>query len=187
MSEHETAAEASRRIDTLIIEDDPEYQRLVERWLAVSTEPRFAVTFAPRLDDAWDRIDRCDLIVLDLGLPDAAGMETLVAARELAGDLPIVVLTGMDDDDLGRRALRAGADAFGPKRIAEPQTLHVALRRALAAHRSSASGLRAWRATSDGGSHRSALIARLARAQEESWIEDFWIDARFGSMTLRAR
>jgi CheY-like chemotaxis protein len=190
MSSLHPGATASRRVDILMIEDDIEYRRLVERWLASSTEPRFGVKFASRLDEAWHRIGISDLIVLDLGLPDAAGMETLVAARELAGDLPIVVLTANDDDDIGRRALRAGADAFVPKRCAEAQTLHVALRRALAARSPSTPQARLRRAVPDRSASfddRGALLAGLAHAQEESWVEDFWIDARYGSITVRAR
>jgi two-component system sensor histidine kinase UhpB len=122
------------RVELLLIEDDPDYRRLVEHWLASSRELRFGVRWAARLDDAWNRIDRSDVILLDLGLPDAAGLDTLRAARDLAGDAPIVVLTGSDDSDLGPRAVRAGADAFVSKRRAEPGILHAVLRRALAAH-----------------------------------------------------
>ncbi len=127
-----TSDASQRPIDILLIEDDPEYRRLIERWLVNSTEARFGVTCAARLDDAWHRLAASDVILLDLELPDAGGLETLVAARELAGDLPIVVLTGSDETDIGQRAVRAGADAFVSKRRAEPQILHLALRRALA-------------------------------------------------------
>jgi len=120
-------------VELLLIEDDPDYRRLIEHWLASSRELRFGVRWAARLDDAWTRIDRSDVILLDLGLPDAAGIETLLAARDLAGDAPIVVLTGSEDPDIGPRVVRAGADAFVSKRCAEPQILHAVLRRALAA------------------------------------------------------
>ena len=88
---------------------------------------------AARLDDAWNCIAVSDVIVLDLGLPDADGLETLVAARELAGNAPIVVLTGSEDADIGQRALRAGADGFVSKRRADPAILHAVLRRAITA------------------------------------------------------
>jgi CheY-like chemotaxis protein len=158
MRERQRIAHGPRRFEVLMIEDDPEYRVLVKHWLTSSPESPFSLSFAPRLDDAWHRIDLCDAIVLDLGLPDAAGMETLVATRELAGDLPIVVLTGMDDDGtLGQQALCAGADAFVPKRVAGADTLQVALRRALHAHR------------------HAGPSAALA----EKSGDDFWIDARF--------
>lgn len=161
-----------RPVEVLLIEDDPEYRQLVDRWLAVCSEPAFSLTWTPRLDDAWHLIECADAIVLDLGLPDAAGLDTLVAARELAATRPIVVLTGMDDEsDLGRRALAAGADAFVPKRLAGRDTLLVALRRALT--------------SSAVGAAPGEARARGADAAVE--FEDFWIDARFGLRALRAR
>jgi len=129
-------------VELLLIEDDPDYRALVEHWLATSRELRFGVRWAARLDDAWTRLDRSDVILLDLGLPDAAGLDTLRAARDLAGDAPIVVLTGSEDADIGPRAVRAGADAFVSKRRAEPQILHAVLRRALAARANERSQVR---------------------------------------------
>jgi DNA-binding NarL/FixJ family response regulator len=122
-----------RPIAVLLIEDDPEYRCLVERWITSPPEAGFGVRSAARLDDAWNRIAVSDVIVLDLGLPDANGIETLVAARELAGNAAIVVLTGNEDADIGQRALRAGADGFVSKRRAEPAILHAVMRRAITA------------------------------------------------------
>ena len=132
MSTNSTASEP-RPIAVLLIEDDPEYRRLVEHWLTSSAEAQFGVRSAARLDDAWNWIAASDVIVLDLGLPDADGLETLVAARDLAGNAPIVVLTGSEDADIGPRALQAGADGFVSKRRADPAILHAVLRRAIAA------------------------------------------------------
>jgi two-component system, NarL family, sensor histidine kinase UhpB len=122
-----------KRVSILLIEDDPEYRRLLQRWLTGSGGSEFGVRSAERLDDAWNRIAVSDLILLDLGLPDAQGLETVVAARDLAGNAPIVVITGSDDADIGRRALRAGADGFVSKRRADPVILHTVVRRVLTA------------------------------------------------------
>jgi DNA-binding NarL/FixJ family response regulator len=132
MKTSESMASEPRRIAVLLIEDDPDYRRLVEHWLTSSPEA-FGVRSAARLDDAWNRIAVSDVIVLDLGLPDADGIDTLVAARELAGNAPIVVLTGSEDADIGQRVLRAGADGFVSKRRADPAILHAVLRRAITA------------------------------------------------------
>ena len=61
-------------VELLLIEDDPDYRKLVEHWLASSRDLRFGVRWAARLDDAWTRIARSDVILLDLGLPDAGGL-----------------------------------------------------------------------------------------------------------------
>lgn len=112
----------------LMIEDDLEYRRLAERWLGA----HYNLHFGTRLDDTWHEMERCDLVLLDLGLPDAKGMDTLVAARELAGNVPIVVLTGQGDPELGRRALAAGADSFLPKAEIDGESLRAALIQVLA-------------------------------------------------------
>ena len=133
MNAIESAAIELPAIAVLLIEDDPEYRRLVERWLTSSREARFGVRSAARLDDTWNRLGVSDVILLDLGLPDAEGLDTVVAARELAGNAPIVVITGNEDADIGQRVLRAGADGFVSKRRADPEILHAVLRRALTA------------------------------------------------------
>jgi DNA-binding response OmpR family regulator len=99
----------SRVHDVLMIEDDLDYRRLVSRWLG----EHYSLHFGTRLDDTWHALERCDLLLLDLGLPDANGMDTLVAARELAGAIPIVVLTGQGEPGLGRRAIEAGETTVG--------------------------------------------------------------------------
>ena len=148
MKRLETGSRHRRPINVLLIEDDPDYCRLVERWLTTSPEAQFGVRSAARLDDAWSRIPISDVIVLDLGLPDASGLETLLATRELAGGhAPIVVLTGSEDADIGPRALRAGADGFVSKRRADPAILHAVLRRAITARESARAQDRLRRAT----------------------------------------
>lgn len=56
-----------------------------------------------------------DVILLDLGLPDSVGMDTVVRARELASATPLIVLTGSNES--GRAAIAAGADDFLDKEL----------------------------------------------------------------------
>ena len=53
-----------------------------------------------------------DVVLLDLGLPDAQGLEALRRARTAAPRVPVVVLTGMDDESLAARALQEGAQDY---------------------------------------------------------------------------
>ena len=52
------------------------------------------------------------MVLLDLGLPDSQGMETLTLAQEANRRLPIVVLTGLDDQRFAVEAVRAGAQDY---------------------------------------------------------------------------
>jgi two-component system sensor histidine kinase UhpB len=159
MNARDSSEVKTNRVELLLIEDDPDYRSLVEHWLASSRHLRFGVRWAARLDDAWTRIDRSDVILLDLGLPDAAGLDTLRAARDLAGDAPIVVLTGSEDADIGPRAVRAGADAFVSKRRAEPEILHAVLRRALAARANARAQMRVRRSEHGNGDSKGEGVA----------------------------
>ena len=53
--------------------------------------------------------DRFDVILLDLSLPDSHGLETFFAMHAHAGDVPIVVLSGHDDEPSAVKAVQAGA------------------------------------------------------------------------------
>ncbi|QLD87820.1 GAF domain-containing protein [Natronomonas salina] len=53
-----------------------------------------------------------DVVLLDLNLPDSAGLDTLTAARDQVETIPIVVLTGLRDREMGLEALRQGADEY---------------------------------------------------------------------------
>ncbi|QLG60955.1 bacterio-opsin activator domain-containing protein [Halorarum salinum] len=66
-----------------------------------------------RLADGLERLREgaIDVVLLDLNLPDSEGIETLTTAAE-ATDVPVVVLTGVSDRSVGRRALREGADEY---------------------------------------------------------------------------
>ena len=99
-------------VRVLLVEDDAVDRRLVERMLAMCSEPlRFAVESVGTLSVAVERLSNAvyDIVLLDLGLPDSSGMETV---RGICSDnprLPVVVLTGLDDEQAGLLAIRNGA------------------------------------------------------------------------------
>jgi PAS domain S-box-containing protein len=72
-----------------------------------------------------------DIIVLDLGLPDAQGLEAVRRARAAAPHIPMVVLTELDDVSLALRALQEGAQDYFVKGRIEPTTLYRAMRYAI--------------------------------------------------------
>ena len=98
----------------LLLEDNPGDARLVQAALAEHSPGEFAVTRVERLADALERIasGHFEAVLCDLGLPDSTGVATaeVLAARFPA--LPLVVLTGSHDEDLGREAIRHGAQDY---------------------------------------------------------------------------
>lgn len=95
----------------LLIEDNPAYARLVRELLNEAGLERFRMEWTDTLDDGLHHLQETpiDLVLLDLLLPDNVGTDTLKAALESANGAPIVVLTGIEDDDLARQALDLGA------------------------------------------------------------------------------
>ncbi len=104
-------------LDVLLVEDNPGDARIVCELLGESTEPRYVVEQVSRLGEIGRRLEgrRPDVILLDLHLPDSAGLATLERVRELDGQIPIVVLTGAWEPGLERGALRGGADVMVSK------------------------------------------------------------------------
>lgn len=104
----------NRPIRVLLIEDNPADARLVEIALAESRTARFDLVWVDRLSVARRRLgeEEFDVIVLDLSLPDSYGIQSL---RDLKADvhgLPIVILTGLDDEALGVEAVKQSAQDF---------------------------------------------------------------------------
>ena len=72
-----------------------------------------------------------DVVLLDLSLPDAVGLEAVVRLRQVAPNVPIVVLTGLADEALGTRAVHAGAQDYLVKGEADSWLLVRAMRYAI--------------------------------------------------------
>ena len=65
-----------------------------------------------------------DLVLLDLGLPDSQGLETLHTLQKAAADIPVVVMTGNDDQELSMAAVRDGAQDYSRQGPDERQAAH---------------------------------------------------------------
>ncbi len=98
----------------LLVEDNPTDALLVREALAEATSPAFTVVHGEMLQCALDLLARrpFDLVLLDLGLPDSQGIESLTRLRGRAPDVPVLVLTGLDDEDIGLKAVHAGAQDY---------------------------------------------------------------------------
>jgi diguanylate cyclase (GGDEF)-like protein len=98
----------------LIIEDNPVDALLLKVLLEKAGQGECQVEQAGTLEGGLERVDdgRLDLILLDLGLPDSFGIETFLAIHERCPQVPVIVLTGMDDQDLATHAVKAGAQDY---------------------------------------------------------------------------
>src|SRR5438067_143689 len=98
----------------LLVEDNPGDVRLLREAVAEVDAPAIEWATADRLTTALRQLEQepFDVLLLDLSLPDAQGFETFTRAYEAAPDLPIVVLTGLDDEELAVRAVQAGAQDY---------------------------------------------------------------------------
>ncbi|PYF99844.1 Response regulator receiver domain-containing protein [Georgenia satyanarayanai] len=125
-----TDSEASAALHLLLVEDDDGDAVLVEELLhdaGIDTD----VTRAWSLEAALDALVMpVDCILLDLGLPDASGLDALLQLRR-ASSAAVVVLTGLDDADRGLEAVGAGADDYLVKGTVDGEALGRAVRYAV--------------------------------------------------------
>ena len=109
----------------LLVEDSRADAQAVEVCLRSEGLERYDITLVTTLGAAEELMafGETDVVLLDLTLPDSAGSDTLVRLRAVADDVPIVVLTGLDDDDLAMRCIAAGAQDYLCKAEMTPHTL----------------------------------------------------------------
>jgi signal transduction histidine kinase len=98
----------------LLVEDNPGDALLIRVALEERGADWFTLANASRLRDALARLaaEPFDLVLLDLSLPDSEGPETFAAAHACAPDVPIVVLTGIDSEELGATLVQRGAQDY---------------------------------------------------------------------------
>jgi PAS domain S-box-containing protein len=101
-------------IEILLVEDNPGDADLIGELLPRDGAVSFEVKHAARLSTALELLgaEHFDLVLLDLGLPDSVGLDTVRAVLRQAPDLPIVVVTGNDDEYTGLAAIREGAQDY---------------------------------------------------------------------------
>ncbi|MGB0384652.1 MAG: response regulator [Ardenticatenaceae bacterium] len=120
-------------ITVLLIEDNFDDANLLREILTEIIMPRFEFRHVERLSDALQFLDseNFDVILLDLSLPDTQGLKTLVRLRESAVGLPIIVLTGTDDESVAIQAVQLGAQDYLVKGRVSSDLLVRAIRYAI--------------------------------------------------------
>ena len=127
-------------IRVLLVEDQDDDAELTRLAFSASSKTRYVLQRSRSLDEAAAALeqDEFDLVLLDLGLQTTSGLDTLVELRRFAPSLPIVVLSGDDDDDTMLAALDAGAQDYLPKSSVSRDALKRAVRHAIQRQQSQA-------------------------------------------------
>jgi signal transduction histidine kinase len=104
----------SRPLRLLLVEDNPGDARLLQEELREVTSARFEVRHVTRLADAVKVVEEpgLDVVLLDLSLPDGHGLSNIERMVQVAPALPLVVLTGTDDEQLAMKAVHTGAQDY---------------------------------------------------------------------------
>ncbi|NJK47520.1 PAS domain S-box protein [Candidatus Gracilibacteria bacterium] len=120
-------------IKILLVEDNPGDVLLLKEFLRDVNSTQFELTPVECLKEALQFLDeqRFDIVLLDLSLPDSQGLETFVEIDRNAPLIPIVVLTGLDDETVAIRAMQEGAQDYLVKGQVDGNLLGRAIRYAI--------------------------------------------------------
>ena len=116
-----------KQVKILLVDDDLGDRKLVELALKQSPLPiDFSIEYAERLDEAIQILGEkeVDFMLLDLGLPDSHGIETIDAVSYKYPRMPIIVLTGLEDEEVGAEAIKKGAYDYVTKPF-QPSTFRT--------------------------------------------------------------
>src|SRR3954470_4194902 len=100
--------------NVLLIEDNPGDTRLIREMIAEDPQTPFTLHCAERLANGLEHlaVGETGLVLLDLSLPDSFGLETFAKVYAHSPTVPIIVLTGNDDQTVALSAVKGGAQDF---------------------------------------------------------------------------
>ncbi|MFQ5852908.1 MAG: response regulator, partial [Candidatus Binatia bacterium] len=121
------------RVRVLVVEDDPGYADLLREILVRENDPLFALEWVDQLQAGLARLVQggVDVILLDLSLPDSQGIDTFKGVHAQAPHVPVVVLTGLDDETVAIKAVQEGAQDYLVKGQVSNRMLLRAIRYAI--------------------------------------------------------
>ena len=103
----------SDSVRILLVEDD-EGDAFIIQTLLEEGERAYDITRVALMKEAFELVEAedFDLVMLDLSLPDSTGLETFTQMERRAPNVPIVVMTGVTDEAIARKAVNLGAQDF---------------------------------------------------------------------------
>jgi signal transduction histidine kinase len=126
-----------KALQVLLVEDNAGDARLLREMFSAERPDSFEFTHVLRMGEALIHLAKgdVDIVLLDMGLPDGHGLDTVRRAHAAAPDVPLIVLTGLDDEALAAEAMKEGAQDYLIKGQIENRALPRALRHAIERHR----------------------------------------------------
>jgi signal transduction histidine kinase len=126
-----------KTLQVLLVEDNAGDVRLLREMFGKERPDSFELTHFLRMSEAEIHLAKggVDIVLLDMGLPDGHGLDTVRRAHRVAPDVPMIVLTGLDDEALAAEAMKEGAQDYLIKGQIENRALPRALRHAIERHR----------------------------------------------------
>ncbi len=114
----------------LLVEDSASDAALLQESILSSGVTNISISVVQSLNEAKEHLknNHPDAVLLDLTLPDSSGLETVRRARSISPDLPIVVLTGVDDENMGVEAMRTGVQDYLVKGQTDGRTITRVIR-----------------------------------------------------------
>lgn len=151
----------------LLVEDNRADARLFAELLADIPGRRFELGTAESLARALETVGDYQVVFLDLSLPDAHGLETVTRMVQAARGVPIVVLTGNDDDQVAVDAMKAGAQDYLLKGEITPSLIARTARYAVERKHADENAQRL--AIAEEATRRARLLSRVAGAISASF------------------
>ena len=120
-------------LQILLVEDNAGDVRLLREMFSKERRDAFQLTHLLRMSEAVIHLAKggVDIILLDMGLPDGHGLDTVQRAHAAAPGVPLIILTGLDDEALAAEAMTQGAQDYMIKGQIESHALPRALRHAI--------------------------------------------------------
>ncbi len=140
LSERDHSEDAEHQMEALrvlIVEDNPVDALCITEALEDTNGTKFAISHVETLAEGKERLGKEDfnVLVLDLGLPDSQGIETFLRMKNSAPSVPIVVMSGLDDETLAMQAVRGGAQDYLLKGKWDGEVLKRSINYAIERHR----------------------------------------------------
>ncbi|UCH98234.1 MAG: PAS domain S-box protein [Candidatus Aminicenantes bacterium] len=133
-----TRTNGTSPIHILLVEDNPDDALIIREMLSETVSTQYQVQWVDQVSRGKQQLEEniagVDLVLLDLFLPDSRGMDTLLNFKTFTPRIPIVVLTGLDNKEMGRCAIKEGAQDYICKNDLTPSMLENSLRFAIERH-----------------------------------------------------